>query len=146
MVNIVHTISWLLDTNIISEAMRPAPNQTVLENLIRYENEIAIAAPVWHELRYGWLRMPEDQRKDAIGRYVQEVIGILTVLPYDSTAARIHAELRANCEQTGITLPFVDGQIAAIAMANGLTLVTRNTKDFSNLTGLRLNNWFTSSH
>jgi tRNA(fMet)-specific endonuclease VapC len=146
MVNAVHTISWLLDTNIISEAMRPTPNQTVLENLIRYENEIAIAAPVWHELRFGWLRMPEGQLKDAIGRYVQEVIGVLTILPYDSNAARIHAELRASYAQSGMTLPFVDGQIAAIAMANGLTLVTRNTKDFSHLTGLRITNWFTSSH
>ena len=43
-----------------------------------------------------------------------------------------------------MTLPFVDGQIAAIVIANGLTLVTRNTKDFAHLTGLRLNNWFTS--
>jgi tRNA(fMet)-specific endonuclease VapC len=144
MVNVVHTMSWLLDTNVISEAIRPTPNQAVIENLMRYENEIAIAAPVWHELRYGWLRMPDGQRKDAIGRYVQDVIGVLTILPYDSAAARIHAELLTNCEQSGMTLPFIDGQIAAIAMANGLTLVTRNTKDFSNFTGLRLNNWFTS--
>ncbi|PMY00533.1 VapC toxin family PIN domain ribonuclease, partial [Pseudomonas sp. GW460-13] len=42
----------------------------------------------------------------------------------------------------GFTLPFVDGQIASVAIAHGLTLVTRNTKDFSELTGLRLANWF----
>jgi tRNA(fMet)-specific endonuclease VapC len=65
------------------------------------------------------------------------------VLPYDAAAARIHAELRSTCERTGRRLPFVDGQIAAIAMTHGLTLVTRNTKDFAEITGLRLQNWFT---
>ncbi len=139
----VGTISWLLDTNILSEAMRPSPDGTVMANLARYDGELAIPALVWHELRFGWLRMPDGQRKDAIGQYVQEVVAALPVLPYDAAAARIHAELRSTCERAGRRLPFVDGQIAAIAMTHGLTLVTRNTKDFAEITGLRLQNWFT---
>jgi tRNA(fMet)-specific endonuclease VapC len=135
-------VSWLLDTNIISEAIRPRPEVAVMENLARYDGELAIPAPVWHELRYGWLRMPDGQRKDAVGRFVQEVVGTLPILPYDGAAARIHAELRQSREQAGFTLPFVDGQIASIAIAHGLTLVTRNTKDFAELAGLRLMNWF----
>lgn len=138
----VSAVSWLLDTNIVSEAMRPRPEVAVTENLARYEGELAIPAPVWHELRYGWLRMPDGQRKDAVGRFVQDVVGTLPVLPYDAAAARIHAELRQSRERAGFTLPFVDGQIASVAIAHGLTLVTRNTKDFSELTGLRLANWF----
>ena len=138
----VNTVTWLLDTNILSEAMRPLPDDEVMTQLTRYDGELAIPAPVWHELRYGWLRMPDGQRKDAIGHYVQEVVAALPVLPYDTTAARIHAELRSTCERTGRLLPFVDGQIAAIAMTHGLTLVTRNTKDFSGIAGLRLDNWF----
>ena len=140
----VGTISWLLDTNILSEAMRPLPNQSVMSMLARFDGELAIAAPVWHELRYGWLRMPEGQRRDAVGRYVQEVVAVLPVIPYDMTAARIHAELRNSCERQGQNLPFVDGQIAAIAMSHGLTLVTRNTKDFAGVVGLRFENWFDS--
>ncbi|WP_454739709.1 PIN domain-containing protein [Cupriavidus necator] len=135
-------MSWLLDTNIVSEAMRPRPEVAVMENLARYEGELAIPAPVWHELRFGWLRMPDGQRKDAVGRFVQDVVGTLPVLPYDAAAARIHAELRHSRERAGFTLPFVDGQIASVAVAHGLTLVTRNTKDFAELTGLRLANWF----
>lgn len=135
-------LTWLLDTNVLSEAMRPQPHSGVLANLTRFEAELAIAAPVWHELRYGWLRMPAGQRKDAIGRYVQDVIGSLPVLPYDAGAARIHAELRTEAEQRGRPLPFADGQIAAIAIAQGLTLVTRNRKDFEQLAGLRLVDWF----
>lgn len=134
--------SWLLDTNILSEAMRPEPVASVMAHLARHDGELAIAAPIWHELRYGWLRMPDGQRKDAIGHYIQDVVGVLPVLPYDANAARIHAELRTAAASTGMTLPFVDGQIAAIAMAQGLTLVTRNTKDFAALSGLRLANWF----
>lgn len=135
-------ITWLLDTNLLSEAARPTPHALVMANLVRYQGELAIAAPVWHELRFGWLRMPAGHRRDAIGRFIQDVVGVLPVLPYDAPAARIHAELRAQREQTGQTLPFVDGQIAAIAIAHGMTLVTRNIRDFVGLPGLRLVDWF----
>ncbi|MDW3684924.1 type II toxin-antitoxin system VapC family toxin [Cupriavidus sp. CV2] len=138
----VNAVSWLLDTNIVSEAMRPRPDAGVMANLSRFDGELAIPAPVWHELRYGWLRMPEGQRKDAVGRFVQDVVSTLLVLPYDNAAARIHADLRSSRERAGFTLPFVDGQIASVAMAHGLTLVTRNTRDFAELDGLRLANWF----
>ncbi|NCN71964.1 MAG: type II toxin-antitoxin system VapC family toxin, partial [Betaproteobacteria bacterium] len=126
----VSTTTWVLDTNVLSEASRPAPHAGVMANLSRYEGELAIAAPVWHELRFGWLRMPAGQRRDAIGRFVQDVAGQLPVLAYDAQAARVHAELRTQREQLGQTLAFVDGQIAAIAIAQGATLVTRNTRDF----------------
>ncbi|MBB1076478.1 type II toxin-antitoxin system VapC family toxin [Rhodoferax sp. 4810] len=138
----VTDIAWLLDTNVLSEATRPTPNAGVMANLSRFQGELAIAAPVWHELRFGWLRMPAGQRRDAIGRFVQDVVGQLPVLPYDAQAARIHAELRAEREPEGLALPFVDGQIAAIAIAHGITLVTRNTRDFASLRSLRLVDWF----
>ena len=136
------TTTWVLDTNVLSEAARPAPHAGVMANLSRYEGELAIAAPVWHELRFGWLRMPAGQRRDAIGRFVQDVAGQLPVLAYDAQAARVHAELRTQREQLGQSLAFVEGQIAAIAIAQGATLVTRNTRDFAGLTGLRMVNWF----
>lgn len=136
------SIVWLLDTNVLSEVARPAPNAQVMAHLTRYQGELALAAPVWQELRFGWLRMPTGQRRDAIGRFIQDVVVLLPVLPYDAPAARIHAELRAQREQAGQVLPFVDGQIAAIAIAHGITLVTRNTRDFANLPGLQLVDWF----
>lgn len=135
-------IAWLLDTNVLSEAVRPRPDPGVMERLERFQTELAVPAPVWHELRYGWLRLPDGQRKDAIGRYVQDVVAMLPVLPYDAAAARIHAELRSEAERRGRPLPFVDGQIAAIAIASGLTLVTRHRKDFDGVPGLRLADWF----
>jgi tRNA(fMet)-specific endonuclease VapC len=136
------TLSFLLDTNIVSETARSAPNDGVMAQLRRHEAEIALAAPVLHELRFGWLRLPEGRRRDAIGAHLQQVLTVLPVLAYDETAARVHAELRAQRESLGKPLPFVDGQIAAIAVAHGLTLVTRNLKDFQGLPGLRVVNWF----
>jgi tRNA(fMet)-specific endonuclease VapC len=57
-------------------------------------------------------------------------------------AARVHAEFRAQLEKTGITLSFVDSQIAAIAIVNGLTLVTRNVTDYQAIPHLKMENWF----
>ncbi len=135
-------VSWLLDTNVLSEAVRPTPDTRVMRALTRHSGELAIPSPVWHELRFGWLRMPEGRRRDAIERYLTDVVGSLPILPYDAHAARIHAEIRVDAERSGTALPFVDGQIAAVAMAHGLTLVTRNRKDFAGIAGLRSANWW----
>ena len=134
--------AWLLDTNIVSEATKEVCNANVLLNLSRYEAEIALPSVVLHELRYGWLKMRAGKKKDAIGHYLQTVVSVLPVFDYDARAARVHAQLRAESEAAGKPLPFVDGQIAGIAIANGLTLVTRNTKDFANISSLQLTNWF----
>ena len=58
------------------------------------------------------------------------------------TALWLVIKMRADTETKGKTLPFVDGQIAAIAIANGLILVTRNSKDFAGIASLQLENWF----
>ena len=135
-------IACLLDTNVLSKASRPTPNAGVMFNLTRYPGELAIAAPTWHALRLGWLRKPAGQLRDAIGRFVQDVAGQLPVLPYGTQAAQSHAELRVQPEPLGLMLPFVGGQIAAIAMARGIIRVTRNSRDFVGLPGLRLADWF----
>ena len=135
-------ISYLLDTNIISELIKPEPNSNVLRQFKLLQNELSISSVVWHELRFGWLKMPDSKRKQAIGIFIHDVVSLLPILPYDSQAARIHAEVRIAAQKNGQSLPFADGQIAAIAMAQGLSLVTRNTKDFKEISGLRLVNWF----
>ncbi len=134
--------AWLLDTNIVSEVTKEVCNANILLNLSRYEAEIALPSVVLHELRYGWLKMSAGKKKDAIGHYLQTVVSVLPVFDYDARAARVHAQLRAEFEVAGKPLPFVDGQIAGIAIANGLTLVTCNTKDFAGIASLQLANWF----
>jgi tRNA(fMet)-specific endonuclease VapC len=138
-------LSWLLDTNTLSEAAKPRPDEQVMQRLQQHGHECALPAPVWHELRWGWLRMPDGARKAAIGEFVHHVAGDLPILPYDAAAARVHAELRWEAQRTGRTLPHIDAEIAAIAIARGLTLVTRNLKDFEGIAGLRVSNWFGQS-
>lgn len=136
-----NNISYILDTNVLSELAKLEPNQKVLQKFQSHQHEIALPSIVWHELRFGWLKMPEGKRKHAIGILINEVIGTLAILPYDAIATRIHAEIRLQTQEIGLNIPFVDGQIASTAMSKGLILVTRNTKDFQSIDGLRIENW-----
>jgi len=138
-------MKFLLDTNVISEAVKSEPSKSVLNMLKRHQNEIATAAPVWHELQYGYHRLDPAPKKEIIGRFLKDVVlGNMAILPYDERAAEWHAKERARLTLSGQTPSFVDGQIAAIAAVNGLILVTRNTEDFSRFHRLTTANWHRS--
>lgn len=133
---------YLLDTNVISEPLRPKPDVRVIRQLRDHESEIAIPAPVWHELRFGCARLAPSRRRQAIEHYIEDVVlASFPVLEYNQEAADWHAIERARLGTLGRTPPFVDGQIAAIAQVNGLTLVTSNTSDFQLFKGLRVRSW-----
>ena len=135
-------MKYLLDTNTVSEPLRPRPSPGVLRRLLEHEGEIAIPAPVWHELRFGCARLPRSRRREAIERYLEDVIlESFPILDYGFKAAHWHARERARLAAVGRTPPFVDGQIAAIAHANELTLVTSNTGDFRAFEGLTVESW-----
>lgn len=86
--------------------------------------------------------MPRGRRRTALEAFLMEVVlPTLPILDYDQRAAEWHAEERVRLERRGRALPFVDGQIASIAVSNGLPLVTANTADFKPLKGLTLLNW-----
>lgn len=136
-------VRYLLDTNIISEPLRAIPEQSVIDKIKINEGQMALCSPVLHELRYGMERLPESKKKALIMAYVNTVIlPSLPILPYASEAAVIHAGLRVKLEAKGQATGYVDSQIASIAMANNLTLVTRNIKDFENIEDLKVENWF----
>ena len=135
-------MEYLLDTNVVSEPLRPAPAVGIMRGLRAYEDEIAIPAPVWHELRFGCARLPESRRRGVIERYLEDVVlASFPVLDYDKEAAEWHALERARLVEAGRTPPFVDGQIAAIAYVNNLTLITSNTRDFQWFRDLRVRSW-----
>lgn len=133
---------YLLDTNVLSEAVKTTPDSHVLTMLQSHQDEIVTAAPVWHELRYGYLRLRVSRKREIIETYVEDVVWRnLDILPYDAQAAGWHAEERARLSLRGQTPSFVDGQIAAITTVHGLILVTRNTADFAMFKDLRVQNW-----
>ena len=134
--------TYLFDTNVLSEPLRPVPNRRVMQRLRRFEDRIVTASVVWHELRYGACRLPRSNKRSAIEKYIESVVGTtLPILPYDEKAARWHAAERARLEKIGKTPTFVDGQIAATAKVNGLTLVTRNVEDYSLFERLTVEDW-----
>ena len=135
-------MKFLLDTNIVSEPLRPTPAQSILDKLRRHRGEIAIASVVWHELLFGCHRLPPSAKREAIQHYLDQVIlPSIPILPYDQRCAEWHANERARMAATGKTPPFVDGQIAAVAAINGLTLVTLNMADFAHFQGVHVIDW-----
>lgn len=136
------TIRFLLDSNILSEPSRPVPNENVLSQLALHKAEVGVASVVVHEILYGCWRLPPSKRRDSLWTYIQDSVLILPVFNYDINAARWHAEERARLSKIGKTPAFVDGQVASIAVCNGLKLVTRNGSDFQDFEGLTIANWF----
>ena len=107
--------------------------------------ESAIPAPVWHELRFGCARLPPTRRRDALERYLEDVVlASLQVLDYDQEAAGWHAWQRARLVTAGQTPPFVDGQITVIAHVNDLIVATSNNRDFEDFHGVRMERWAVS--
>lgn len=136
------TLRFLLDTNILSEPLKAAPDARVMESLKKHEREICTATLVWHEMLYGAARLPDGARKRMIERFLEDVIApTLPILPYDASAAAWHAGERARLEKKGKTPPFVDGMIASVAAAHGLVLVTHNLADYRGFDGLEITSW-----
>ena len=137
---------YLLDTNILSDLMRPVPNSDVMNRVDRNRSKIATASVVIHELLYGCLRLPESRKREAFLEYIERSVLNLPIFDYDLQAAQWHGEERARLSKLGKTPAFADGQIASIAMSNNLVLVTNNVSDFQFFAGLEVENWFVSDN
>ncbi|MEQ8999212.1 MAG: type II toxin-antitoxin system VapC family toxin [Coleofasciculus sp. B1-GNL1-01] len=137
------TLRFLLDSNIISEPMKPKPNARVMANLSRYTGEMSTATIVWHELLFGLNRLPPSRKRQALEQYLQEEVKAkLPFLPYNEAAAEWHAHERSRLVKLGKTPSFADSQIAAIAKVNQLILVTNNVSDYANFNDLPIENWY----
>ncbi len=133
----------LLDTNALAEAIRPVPNPGFLKKLRANEAKVAIASVTLHEAIFGVERLPAGKRKEILRAYMRDVVAKIPVLPYDAPAAEWHARERLRLEALGRPLPYADGQIAAVTVIHGLTLVTANVRDFQGIEGLRFEDWRT---
>jgi len=135
-------LKYLLDTNVLSEPIRPKPNPNILANLKQYRNEIATASIVWHELIFGCQRLPIFHKRQTLEQYLYQVIQPhLSILPYTQEAAEWHAKERARLTRQGKPPSFADGQIAAISKINNLVIVTANVSDFKVFEGIVVEDW-----
>jgi len=136
-------LSYLLDTNILSEPLATRPNPSVLARIAQHQDVIAISAIAWQELWYGALRLPPSRRRAQVEEYLNgSVRGVLPILPFEERAAMWQASERSRLASLGWVPAYVDSQIAAVCAVNGLTLVTRNVGDFAHFAGLTVENWF----
>jgi toxin FitB len=139
----------VLDTNVVSEMMRPAPDANVLNWLnVQVADELWLNSVVVSELMFGIARLPGGARKrelaDTFAAMLSEDFAG-RVLSFDLEAAVIYAALAAGCEAKGRPVAMADGQIAAVCLAHGAKLASRNSKHFEGLGLLLVNPWDAAS-
>jgi predicted nucleic acid-binding protein len=130
----------VLDTNVVSELMRPAPADAVLAWLrAQRRGVLTTTAVTVAEIRFGLARLPPGRRarelRDAADLVMSAYPG--QVLPFDAGAAALHGDIAAQRQRSGQPIDALDAQIAAIRRLRGAPLATRNTTDFVG-TGVRL--------
>jgi toxin FitB len=123
----------VVDTNVASELMRPAPSQVVRDWVIsKAAGELYTTAITVAEIRYGLERLAEGGRKDRLKTAADDVFTAFGdyVLPFDAGAAAHYALVVARRDALGLPIEGFDAQIAAICRVRGAALATRNIKDF----------------
>jgi len=124
----------LLDTNVVSESMRQAPAMQVKQWLDEQPLEtLHLCAVTVAELRAGVSQMPAGRKRVALdGLIEKQIIPLFAgrILAFDMACTRAYAELMANVRKAGSGIQTADAFIAAVALANGLIVATRDTQPF----------------
>lgn len=130
-------MSILLDTNVLSEVQRPQPDARVLAWLDQVdEDQTFISVATVAEIAFGVGRLEAGRRKSALELWLDVDLSDRfgsRLLPLDRETALIWGELMAGARRAGRGLAVMDAWIAAAALRHGLTLATRNSKDFAGL-------------
>jgi predicted nucleic acid-binding protein len=138
-------VNLLLDTNVLSEVQRPAPNLKVLGWLDAVdEDRVFISVASIAELRRGIALMNDSRRRAALVGWLADDLPARfagRILPIDHAVAEHWGELMAQSRRSGVALSAMDGFFAATALAKALTLVTRNVKDFMSIGVPLLDPW-----
>ena len=132
-------MKYLVDADVLSEPTRPEPDQRVVRWLRRNEAELAISSIVLGELRFGILLLPPGRRRRRLEEWFAAGVQQIRLLDFDQPTAMAWSELLTRLRKKGQAMPIKDSLIAASAMAHGLTIATRNLRDFRRTGGPLVN-------
>lgn len=125
----------VLDTNVLSEGLRPQPSAKVLHWMQSEPLTALFTTTITEaELLYGAALLPDGRRRQALEAVIAELLGARfagRILPFDSAAAREFANIASKRRLDGRPIGEADGRIAAIARSRGARLATRNVSDFA---------------
>lgn len=137
----------ILDTNVVSELMRPSPQPEVVEWVRALPGrEVFTTSITLAEIGYGIARLPEGRRRDAMSDIAGQVFTAFSenILSFDAAAAERYPVVVTRRDRAGLPIEGFDAQIASICHVRNATLATRNDKDFRQ-TGIEIiNPWRTS--
>ncbi len=138
-------MSFLLDTNVVSEWTKPRPNAGVIEWLEQVEeDEVFLSVVTFAELRHGIERLPAGSRRRRLDEWLRQDLPLrfdARIVGVDGAIADEWGRLVARREARGRPIHAMDALIAATAQVHDLTLVTRNTADFQASVKSLLNPW-----
>lgn len=131
-------MTYLLDSNVCIRLINNSSSAVITRLAYQQPEDILISTITQLELYYGAYRSAQQERNLAI---LQRFFSQFAIIPLDAEAAKIAGKIRAELAASGTPIGPYDLQIAAITMANNLILVTHNTKEFSRVNGLQIEDW-----
>ena len=127
----------LIDTNVISEVIKPRPDQAVIAWFNRQLwDTLFLCTPVLAELHFGVARLASGRRKEFLADVLAQIEGELyrgRILGFDQPAAATYGPITAERQRRGNRIGQIDAMIAAIALTHRAALATRDTPDFAGL-------------
>ncbi len=138
-------MKYILDTNILSEIVKPRPDFNTISWIQDHTDEVAITSVSLEELYYGIFLMSDGKKKEALKSSIDAIVKDCTnrTLAFDAFCGYLCAEVHANARKSGHTGTIEDFMIAAICKRNDAVLVTHNVKDFDYVDGLEIIDPFT---
>ncbi len=125
-------MTYLVDANVLSEPTRPAPAAKVVQWLRDHEREIVVDPIILGEIRFGILLLPAGARRQRLENWFAQGVHRVHCLPWTADTGLPWAQLLADLRGAGLAMPVKDSLIATTAHMHGLTIATRNERDFKN--------------
>jgi toxin FitB len=136
-------VTFLVDTNVLSEATKRYADESVVRWLRSHSSELVINPIILGEVRSGILLLPQSKRRQRLMEWYNTTVEKIAVIAFDSYSGLVWAGLTVELSKKGRSMPVTDSLIAATARQHGLAIATRNTEDYK-YAGVKLVNPFSS--